>query len=190
VPALEATASDRALSARALGGDSEAFATLVRQHHVSVVRLCQRYLGMADAEDAAQETFIRCFVHRARLDPARPLRPWLLTVARRLCLDRLRQRHARREDALVEEPLGQHEPEAHAAARLDARRALAVLPRLAEGPREALTLFHLEGLTYREIAEVLEVPAGTVMTWLHRAREQVREAIESTPEVHIAGAMP
>src|SRR5689334_9991415 len=86
-----ATAVDeQRLAERATQGDGAAFAELVRRHQDSVYRLCRRY-APEEAQDLAQDTFVRAFVHRESFDPARPVRPWLLTIARRLCIDRIRK---------------------------------------------------------------------------------------------------
>ncbi len=184
------TLDERELARRATLGQEAAFAEIVRRHQGPVYRFCLRYLSPADAEDSAQETFVRAFTHRHRIDPDRPLLPWLLTVARHLSIDRLRRRESSGANDLIDDP------DAHADTRAgDAlgsamtgqraeilRQGLASLP---EGQREAVMLFHVEGLAYKDIATTLEVPVGTVMTWLHRARARLKKLVESaekTPE--------
>src|SRR5688572_12140520 len=83
---------DAELAERAGRGDERAFTALVRRHERPVYALCCRYLGAADAADAAQETFVRAFTHLDRFDRSRPLLPWLFTIARRLCIDHQRAR--------------------------------------------------------------------------------------------------
>jgi RNA polymerase sigma-70 factor (ECF subfamily) len=84
-------------------------------------------------------------------------------------------------DAIEEAP--STDPAADAEARALTRERLVLLQQalgaLAEGPREAISLYHLEGMTYRDIAAALDVPIGTVMTWLHRGRAALRRAIET-----------
>src|SRR5262245_58843808 len=87
------------LARRAHRGDAAAFEQLVLRSQRPVYRLCRRMLRSPQAEDLAQETFVRAFVHFERFDPARPLLPWLLAIALRLCLDVLRRRRV-----LVEVP--------------------------------------------------------------------------------------
>jgi len=70
-------------------------------------------------------------------------------------------------------------PESEASIREQLRRLDRALAELDEGPREAIILFHIEQLSYRDIAAALEVPMGTVMTWLYRARAQLRGALDS-----------
>src|SRR5262249_57573923 len=94
------------LARRARRGDVAAFDDLVRRFHRPVYRFCWRLLRSADAEDLAQDTFVRAFVHFERFDPDRPVLPWLIAIARRLCLDVLRRRTmiARAETVPVTQP--------------------------------------------------------------------------------------
>jgi len=176
------------LARRARRGDSAAFDQLVLRFHRPVYRLCRRMLRSAHAEDLAQETFIRAFVHFDRFDPERPLLPWLLAIARRLCLDLLRRKRVMVEvndTPVAVDPAPS--PEHQAALREQVSRLERALARLDEGPREAIVLFHVEEMSYRDIAAALEVPMGTVMTWLHRGRAQLRRAAED-PTVSLSAA--
>jgi len=170
------------LARRARRGDAAAFDDLVRRFHRPVYRFCWRLLRSADAEDLAQDTFVRAFVHFERFDPERPVLPWLIAIARRLCLDLLRRRKvmARTETTLVSSPPAPG-PEGEASIREQLSRLDRALADLDEGPREAIVLFHIEDMSYRDIAAALEVPMGTVMTWLHRGRAQLKRALEGAP---------
>jgi RNA polymerase sigma-70 factor (ECF subfamily) len=164
---------------RACAGDRQAFARLVERFQRPVFNLCYRYLPGPDAEDLAQETFVRAFVGRERFDPERPFLPWLLVIARHLCIDRLRARRlAPGSDGEVA-ALPDRLPSAEeaAAGRQELRLLARGLRELPEGQREAVALYHFEGLSYREMAESLDVPVGTVMTWLHRGRSRLRELL-------------
>jgi RNA polymerase sigma-70 factor (ECF subfamily) len=157
----------------------QAFSILVEKYQGPVLRLCLRHLARADAEDMAQETFVRAFTHIRAFDPQRPLLPWLFTIARRLCIDRLRKK----KPVLGNDGHRERVPdpgkniEQTAAARQEIRLLAAALAELERGPREAVALYHFEGLSYRDIAHALEVPQGTVMTWLHRGRVALRKAV-------------
>jgi RNA polymerase sigma-70 factor (ECF subfamily) len=170
------------LARRARRGDAAAFDELVRRFHRAVHRFCWRLLRSSDAEDVAQETFVRAFVHFERFDPERPVLPWLVAIARRLCLDLLRRRKtmARIETVPVPRPPAPG-PEGAASLREQLERLDRALVNLDDGPREAVLLFHIEGMSYRDIAAALEVPMGTVMTWLHRGRAELRKAVEGPP---------
>jgi RNA polymerase sigma-70 factor, ECF subfamily len=184
---------DASLALRASEGDATAFGDIVRRYQAQLVRLCSRYVGPSDADDVAQEAFVRAFVNVRRFDASRPLAPWLLTIARRLCIDRLRQRAAR--------PSSDSEPELlptapTAEADAHSRQMVALLGKalteLPAGQREAIILFHVEELAYKDIASVLEVPLGTVMTWLHRGRASLKEKLggELLPKKATAGVEP
>jgi RNA polymerase sigma-70 factor, ECF subfamily len=163
----------------AFRGDGAAFQKIVERYQRPVLNLCYRYIDGADAEDAAQETFVRAFLNRARFDPERQPLPWLLTIARRLCIDRNRSRKPRFHDELDHERLAEDGPAADE--RLHQKEILSVLSKaletLPEGQREAVVLHHVEGLAYKEIARILEVPMGTVMTWLHRGRARLQASV-------------
>ncbi len=156
----------------------------MRRLHRPVYRFCWRLLRSADAEDLAQETFVRAFVHFERFDPERPVLPWLIAIARRLCLDVLRRRKVMtRVDTmppLVGAPVPG--PEREASLRQQIERLERAVDGLEDGPREAIVLYHLEGMSYRDIAAALEVPIGTVMTWLHRGRARLKKAVEESAE--------
>jgi RNA polymerase sigma-70 factor (ECF subfamily) len=139
-------------------------------------------LRTADAEDVAQDAFVRAFVHFERFDPERPLLPWLIAISRRLCLDHLRRRRAMsRADQAPMMPAPLPSPEREALLREELARLDQALSDLDEGPREAVVLFHVEAMSYRDIATALDVPIGTVMTWLHRGRAQLKRAVEQWP---------
>jgi RNA polymerase sigma-70 factor (ECF subfamily) len=157
---------------RAFSGDSLAFRSIVERYQGPVYNLCFRFVQGADAEDLAQETVVRAFLNRSGFDLERPLLPWLLTIARRLCIDRARSRKYQLHDELDSERTAGDSILADD--RLEQKEELALvataLGDLPEGQREAIVLHYVEGLAYKEVAAVLEVPIGTVMTWLHRGR--------------------
>ena len=85
-----------------------------------------------------------------------------------------------KETMLVTDPPGPG-PEAEASLREQLSRLERALADLDEGPREAIVLFHIEEMSYRDIAAALEVPIGTVMTWLHRGRARLKTVLEGAP---------
>ncbi len=136
--------------------------------------------SVEDAQDLVQDTFVRAYVAFDRFQPGTNLRAWLFTILHRTRTDRLRRR-ARRP---VETELGDDVGVAAAQERLasgyeDLERALLDLP---EAYRNAVVLRDIEELSYREIAEVLGVALGTVMSRIHRGRVLLRTAL--------AGRMP
>ncbi len=187
-PELSAEAS---LARAAARGDRAAFSRIVELRKRVVFRLCMRLLrDEEEARDAAQETFVRAWGAIDTYDPAQPFAPWLLRIARNHCIDLVRRRlpAARRFelDAGAEDEAQRLEIEdldapraddqlerAEAASTLGA--AVAALP---VNYREVIHLFHVERMSYKEIAAAMEVPMGTVMTWLHRARARLRETLD------------
>jgi RNA polymerase sigma-70 factor, ECF subfamily len=170
------------LARRARRGDAAAFDQLVVRFHRPILRFCWRLLRSADAEDLAQDTFVRAFVHFERFDPERPVLPWLIAIARRLCLDVLRRRKVMAGlEAMPVSDQTAPSAEREASAREELRHLDRALDALGEGPREAIILFHIEEMSYRDIAAALEVPAGTVMTWLHRGRAQLKAVLGGAP---------
>lgn len=170
------------LVARVRAGDRRAFEELVITYQHRVFGVAARMLGnRAEAEEIAQETFLRA--HRALPEfrgEAR-LSTWLPAIASRLCLNRLAspdRRLARDDDALAAAP--SHEPDAATAlerSELDTalRDAIAALP---EERRIVVILRDIEGLSYEEIAEALAVQPGTVRSRLHRARMDLKAKLE------------
>ena len=169
---------------RARSGDRDAFASLVRGHHVRVLRLCLSMLRDAcDAEDAAQEVFLKAYKSLDQFAGACAFSTWLHRIAANHCLDLLRRASRRRTESLdaserkegAESAAADPSPEPGAsleAADL-AARALAGLP---EDYRLILVLRETQGLSYMELAEALECSLDSVKARLRRAREALQEA--------------
>jgi RNA polymerase sigma factor (sigma-70 family) len=162
---------DAALAAAAQSGDRHAFGELVGRHRAGVQRLCYRVTGsLPDAEDLAHEAFTEAWVKLDRLrDPAR-FAPWLRTIALNLC--RMWHRRARPALPLAAEIAGAPVPSD------DHARVLQGLCRVSVPHRVALVLHYWEGLPYEDIARFLDLPVGTVMSRLHRARHSLRDLME------------
>ena len=189
-PLVSLPTPEAVLARSASRGDQQAFARLVESHKRVVYGLCLRLLGDGEeARDAAQETFVRVFTALHTFDPAQPFAPWVLRIARNHCLDQLRRRTPERQHLPFDGPDADGEPRREYAdpeapradevlARAEARGALeAAVEALPRNYREVVHLFHVEHLSYKEIAAAMDVPIGTVMTWLHRARAKLRQAL-------------
>jgi RNA polymerase sigma-70 factor (ECF subfamily) len=179
--------ADEAEWARAAtGGDKAAFARLVEKHKQSVYGLCFRLLGgTEEARDAAQEAFVRAYTGISDFDARQPFAAWVLRIARNHCIDLLRRRRptlaleARNDDpdAHVAPELADHfamtgeQAVQEEEAQRDLDKAFAALP---PRYREVVALFHIQHKSYAEIAATMNVPLGTVMTWLHRARKELK----------------
>ena len=182
----ETTPTPAALGQRAAGGDREALEALLREHAADIHRLCHHVVGRTEGPDATQRALERIVRRIDRFDSERgSFHSWALTVAHNVCRDRLRQQG--REARTVEpssDDLGDRfahgapGPERIALARIEASALAVALEALPEAMRSAIVLFHVHGRSYEEIAQTLEVPKGTVMTWLHRGRKRLRAALE------------
>lgn len=168
--------------AEARSRDAEGFERLVRRHERRVYAVARRLLGRAeDAEDAAQEAFLRLYRALDRLDPSRPVLPYLYRLTVNVCRDMGRRRRLRETASLAEVPPGREPMDGGAdpaeAARLAEERRIAseALAALPERQRTALVLRDLQGLSTREVAEVLGTSEVTVRTQISRARLKVKE---------------
>jgi len=182
--------ADEALAIRCLQGDEEAFAELVDRHQHGVCRFVARLIGTRDSEDLAQEAFLRAYQALPRFRGEATFRTWLYRIARNLCFTELRKRGRRGElsqlaDANADDFAGDHpllEDSAPELAEEIARADLSARVRERVGAlpapyREVLTLFYLDEMRYEEIAMILDVPIGTVKTWIHRARLRLRDTL-------------
>jgi RNA polymerase sigma factor (sigma-70 family) len=173
---------DGALFERSVA-EPELFTFVFDRYYRVVYGYLSRRVGPTVADDLAAETFIRAFERRAAYDPsaARAL-PWLLGIALNL-LAHHRRSEARQLRALA--AAGAREPSEgaeEAGGQVDAdtrRRLVAGLQRLDDDDREVLLLYAWGELRYREIADVLRIPVGTVRSRLSRARRKLREALET-----------
>jgi len=174
---------------RSLGAETAALRPLVRGVIAKVLNLSP---SDPDVEDCAHEALRRALEGQDRLRAGEPLRPWVVGIAKHVALDAARSRKRSRERHV--EPRPDHDGEGSsspvdeladaAPGPLDAleraRNAKMVrdaLEKLPAGAREALSLFHLEGLGYQEISARLDVPLGTVATWVSRGRKAMVAAL-------------
>lgn len=172
--------SEAELIARARDGDGAAWETLTRQHQEAVFRLAYLILGdPADADDVAQEAFIRAFRALDRFDLSRALRPWLLSITANLARNRLRS-FSRYLAAL--QRFARADPDS-LAGRMDddpgeSRLLWQAVRRLGEADQEVVYLRYFSGLSEAETAETLGLPIGTVKSRTHRALERLRTVID------------
>jgi RNA polymerase sigma-70 factor (ECF subfamily) len=160
---------------RCLTGDQPSMLALVERFQGQVFGLCYRMLGQRqDAEDAAQETFVRVLKNLHRWDPTREFEPWLLAIAGNRCRTALSARKRRPAADGAVEHLADDAPD-QVPAQLLAEELRLALVAIREDYRQAFLLFHDHELSYAEIAESLGVPVGTIKTWVHRARKELIE---------------
>lgn len=167
--------------AQALAGDDYAFAQLVEQYQRPVYNLCYRMLNDPyEAEDAAQETFLRAYKALKRYDPQRSFITWLLSIASHHCIDRIRRR--RMQLVSIESLPGEAIPDPavtpEAALRIgeDQQQVQELLKTLNPTDRSAVILYYWYEYSYEEIAQELSLTVSAVKSRLHRARKALAEA--------------
>lgn len=179
-PRPEPPAADLSLLLRqAQGGQGEAFEALYRTLSPGVYGLALRLTGRVhEAEELTQETFVRAWQNRHKLQSAEHLRAWLKRVATNLWLTSLRGRRRQvdpGEDDEVLERRGGLMRRTAAGLRLDLERALARLP---DRIRTVVVLFDIYGYRHADIAELLGITVNTSKIHLHRARKRLRESLQ------------
>lgn len=165
---------------QARSGDREAFSQLVKRYLARVYRVAYGVVrNHDDASDIAQETFVRAYRTMSRFDPSRPLFPWLYQIARNLSLNRI-ERVRNRETGLPEFELESRAagPEEEIVATDEAARVRAAVALLPERQRMVIELAHFQECSYKEMARVLGIPIGTVMSRLYNARQRLRKMLE------------
>jgi RNA polymerase sigma-70 factor, ECF subfamily len=176
--------------AKVAAGDTSSFASLVESHQERLLRLCERLLGDAEeARDAAQDVFLKAYRKAADVRPQGQVYTWLYRIAVNHCLNKLRRRKLvrfLRWEAPAEGDSPAFDPPDRAAgpdAILDARRrwqaTRLAIGKLPENQRAVLVLVRFEGLSYRQVAEVLGITEGAVESRLVRAMRRLEAAQEA-----------
>jgi RNA polymerase sigma-70 factor (ECF subfamily) len=175
---------DEILIERTLHGDLSAFEALVERHRGIVFRVAARIVGPDDAEDVSQDTFLRAFHRLDQYRGAATFRTWLLQITRNTALNalaRARRRPTEPADSSPEAP--DQDPVRQPVMELERQerqqRLELKLAGLRPEYRALLVLRDLEGLSYNEIADVLEIPLGSVKGRLHRARSELIELLRN-----------
>jgi RNA polymerase sigma-70 factor (ECF subfamily) len=188
------TETDQELVSRARSGSEAAYRELLDRYQRPVFSLVFRMVrDREQAEDLAQEAFVRVFNNIERYDPRRKFSSWIFKIANNLAIDSLRKRtvktisldgapnatDAESTRATTIDPAS-GEPDPHQ--RLEAQELGEEIERaigtLRPEYRTAVLLRHVEGRAYEEIATIMDVPLGTVKTYIHRARGELRTALE------------
>jgi RNA polymerase sigma-70 factor (ECF subfamily) len=164
-------------------GDESTFPELLNRYQDRIYNLCRYMLeNPQDAEDAAQDTFVKAFQGLKSFTPSSSLYTWLYRIAVNTCLDHKRKFSLHSlffpkdtEDHIDSFPSPAPSPEAAYAAKQSMQALQVALNRLSTKLRVVILLNELEGLSYEQIAEVLDVSVGTVKSRISRAREELRK---------------
>jgi RNA polymerase sigma-70 factor, ECF subfamily len=177
-------ADDAQLMRCIAAGDVQAYRHVVDGHLTSVLAYGFRLLNSREeAEEVAQETFLRVWQHADRYEPTARLTTWLHTIARNVALDRLRKRRPEVDTEAVEAALDSGRPSEYLERKRTAENVQQAVERLAPRQKQALVLVHYQGLSHGEAAEVLGVGVEAVESLLGRARRKLRESLRaSAPE--------
>ena len=171
---------ERALVERHRYGDPEAFEAVYERFAEMVFNLALRLSGDRDeAADLTQEVFLRIYRHLGKFRGGSSLKTWVYRVALNHCRSKLSRRWTAEPLEGTEPVDPARGPESRALAGDAGRRVAAALATLPPTFREAVVLRDLEGLAYQEIAEVADLPLGTVKTHLHRARRELMATLEA-----------
>lgn len=175
--------TDSELTALARDGDETAFREILGRYRFRIMAICVRMLkNQTEAEEAAQDSFVKIYLHLSDYDPNRSFAPWAAGIAINECRDRLRAR-SRFKRIFRETPEGEIE-RSHQSSGEDSenRERLEtvekVIQQLPEKLKEVLILKAYGEYSYEEIADALRIRTGTVMSRLFRAREKLTEALK------------
>lgn len=183
------------LAASCLQGDAKAWELLVRREQRRVYGICYRFTGSAvQAEDLTQDTFLKVYRNLGSFDPARAsFSVWLTALTRNLLVDHYRRSRLERATDSLDEPLGSEDDgptrserladkgpgqERHVAGLELRAKVQSALARISPELREAVILRDLQDLDYREIAEVLGIPQGTVKSRISRGRAELARLLK------------
>ncbi|MFW6205829.1 MAG: RNA polymerase sigma factor [Gemmatimonadota bacterium] len=186
--------SDKDVIAQARQGRDSAFRELISRYERPVFSVIYRMVGDRElSEDLAQDTFIKVLNALDKYDPSYKFSSWIFKIAHNTTIDHLRKKqpetlslegspHARtreQAEATAFTPVDRAEdPEGYTASQQIGEEIETALQGLRPEYREAILLWHVEGRPYDEIAEIMDLPLGTVKTFIHRGRNELRKKLE------------
>lgn len=194
---MDDTQAVNALVRRCVSGDAAAWQEIVQQYHRRIYNICYRFSGSSDdAADLAQEVFIKMYRTLSTFDGTRAsFMTWVTTVTRNLLVDHFRKgKYDRMTDSLENTPGKQEDgftigeqledhslsPEARVQSQQTQKMVHAALQKLSPELREAVILRDLQDMDYKQIAQVLRVPEGTVKSRINRGRTELARLLERT----------
>jgi len=179
---------DTKLIERAQRGDKDAFATLVQRYYRNIYNLAYRMTGnREDAMDITQEVLLRAFRAIGSFEPDRPFLPWIYRITWNICADRGRKiGRTPAEESMDDAESGASRipsqavgPDGELEKRETARILRDAIDQLTDGYRELIILFHLEGLSIKEISEVTDLKETVIKNRLYRGRQMLKKILEA-----------
>lgn len=178
--------ADFALVKRCLKGEDAAWGTLLQAHTHKIYALCYRFTGRSeDAEDLTQEVFIKVFRTLKSYDPLQAkFSTWVNRIARNHLVDHYRRTRNDRATSTLDDqmPIPDHSERGHPANQVESRERREIiqagLSKLSPDLREAVILRDLQDLDYAEIAQILDVPEGTVKSRINRGRLELAKVLK------------
>ena len=161
----------------AIAGDEAARSWIISHYTSPIYRYCHRMLrSKEDASELTQEVLLRALKALHRYDPDRAFKTWIFSIARNACIDFYRRKRPQISDEKLALQHPGESPQAEVLRNERSARLATALDSLEAPYREIIILFHFEHLKYQEIADCLEIPLGTVMNRMFRARKKLRLA--------------
>jgi RNA polymerase sigma-70 factor (ECF subfamily) len=182
---------DLSLISRFKTGDISVFEEILLRHQDKIYNLCRRMLGNShDAEDATQDVFLKAYQNINKFKPEASLYTWLFRIAVNTCIDYKREpffeslfKSSKEGDVfVVDSPTGSPSPDRLYESKQISDAIQLTLSRLPVKLRAVIVLKEIEGLSYEEIAEVLDVSIGTVKSRISRARDDLKEVLKKFRE--------
>ncbi len=179
---------DQELIQRALRGDRDAFGELVQRYHKSIFSLAYRMTGnREDSMDITQEVLLRVYRALASFDPEKPFLPWVYRITWNICADRGRKigrtpRESSIDDTEVESiRLSCSDPKPDESYETKELREILdeAISKLADGYRELVVMFHVDGLSIREISDLTGMKDTVIKNRLYRGRQMLRKMLEA-----------
>jgi RNA polymerase sigma-70 factor (ECF subfamily) len=191
----EGTHPDHELVRATLDGDATAYRGLVERYETRIYHVCYGMVrNREDARDMAQDAFIKAYKNLGRFRFQSSFYTWICRIAMNVCIDHLRKQKVRRAEAfdegiatresggLISMEHHRNNPSKDVERKRLYQRILAAMDELPELHKQVIVLREMEGLAYKEIAEVLEIPEGTVMSRLYYARKRLQAALKEERE--------
>jgi RNA polymerase sigma-70 factor (ECF subfamily) len=195
-----ASCTDEELLARFRQGQMDAFGALLKRYERELYGYLRRYLGDSElAEDVFQNTFLQLYVKSGQYEEGRPVRPWLYTIATHQAIDALRRNGRHQALSLNQQQQEMRDGEVGTLLELlesrgpspvdmaegeeRKRRVRATVDKLPEFLRQVVILTYYQGLKYREVADVLDIPVGTVKSRLHAALIKLHDSWAAVPSL-------